>query len=323
MTNNYAQTRLSSKKPIKRRRTANKRKKTSPLSDKTTLLLIKVLICVFVVIVMLIIKLMLPDTMDTMKDSIKSWVSGDVDYRSAMTVMGEAMMGKKNVFEALPEAYSYAFGIIDETNEAFTVVNTDTPDTTERQEPLIVKNETDEVVEVNETNSDEMLEQPVPETDPVALFLETQSEFENIQLPEKVTYEMPEIGLELGIPALGPVTSSFGYRDHPVSGEIAFHYGTDIGAIKGSDILAAEDGTVLAVGESTGYGKYLIIQHNNGIKTQYAHCSEIIAKEGSAVKKGEAVAKVGDTGNATSACLHFEVMVDGIYVNPEYYLKWA
>ena len=78
--------------------------------------------------------------------------------------------------------------------------------------------------------------------------------------------------------------------------------------------------TVAAVGDSTSYGLYVIIRHPDGVESLYAHLSEVTVQNGDEVKAGDKIGTVGATGNATAACLHLELLVNGDYVNPEYYL---
>ena len=75
-----------------------------------------------------------------------------------------------------------------------------------------------------------------------------------------------------------------------------------------------------AVGESSSYGKYCIVAHQGGYTTLYAHCSRVTASSGAAVKRGEKIAEVGETGMATGPHLHFELQRDGVYLNPIYYV---
>ena len=79
---------------------------------------------------------------------------------------------------------------------------------------------------------------------------------------------------------------------------------------------------MLAAGESSSLGNYIIINHD-GVESEYGHLSEILVSEGDAVSAGDVIGRVGETGNATGPCLHFELEVDGEYVNPEYYLSWT
>ena len=113
----------------------------------------------------------------------------------------------------------------------------------------------------------------------------------------------------------GTITSQFGYRAEPISGETSYHSGTDIAAPAGSPILAAADGTVTIANalDSWGgsYGYYVRIDHGDGLETLYAHCSSICVTAGQQVQAGQVIAYVGRTGRATGNHLHFEVYQDG------------
>ncbi len=118
----------------------------------------------------------------------------------------------------------------------------------------------------------------------------------------------------------GRVTSNFGYRVHPILKTKKLHTGLDIAASSGTSLLAANAGRVLFSGTRGTYGKAVIIDHGGGIVTLYAHCSSLVASEGQDVKKGDVIAKVGSTGLSTGPHLHFEVRVNGNYVDPKPYL---
>lgn len=139
-------------------------------------------------------------------------------------------------------------------------------------------------------------------------------------LPENVCMEQAVLGFEYAAPVSGEISSAFGYRDHPTEGENRFHYGVDLAAEAGADIICFADGEVSAVGESSSYGKYCIVSHANGYRTLYAHCSRIAVSSGAAVRRGEKLAEAGDTGMATGVHLHFELQQDSLYLNPVYYL---
>ncbi len=121
------------------------------------------------------------------------------------------------------------------------------------------------------------------------------------------------------LPTEGTLTSAFGSRLSPTTGQPGFHYGLDIAADEGVVIGAFADGTVREIGESD-YGKYLIVDHADGFSTLYAHCSSISAQVGDTVSCGEEIARVGQTGNATGPHLHLEIWKDGAALDPSDYL---
>ncbi|MDP4092841.1 MAG: peptidoglycan DD-metalloendopeptidase family protein [Bacillota bacterium] len=117
------------------------------------------------------------------------------------------------------------------------------------------------------------------------------------------------------------ITSSYGYRIDPIRKTRRFHTGIDIGASKGTSILAANKGTVIFAGWNGAYGNCVIIDHGGGISTLYAHSCKLLVSVGDNVKKGHVIALVGSTGNSTGPHLHFEVRVNGATVNPLNYVS--
>ncbi len=128
------------------------------------------------------------------------------------------------------------------------------------------------------------------------------------------------------VPVIGTVSSEYSFRKNPFwqvyndESEYEFHSGIDIAADEGKDILCYLDGVVEKASLSASYGYYVCVDHGNGMKTLYAHASELLCEVGDEVSKGEAIAKVGSTGRATGPHLHFEVIKDGRRVNPKEYL---
>ena len=116
------------------------------------------------------------------------------------------------------------------------------------------------------------------------------------------------------------VTSGYGYRTHPIRRTTEFHTGIDIGAPSGTNIVAAESGTVIISGWRGGFGQTVVIDHGNGLSTLYAHNSRNLVTEGQWVNRGDVIARVGSTGVSTGPHLHFEVRHDGRHVNPNPYL---
>ena len=121
-------------------------------------------------------------------------------------------------------------------------------------------------------------------------------------------------------PLVGPITSPFGWRTHPITGAQRFHSGIDIGGDYGDPIYAAQAGTVEYAGWISGYGYAVIINHGGGISTLYGHCQSLEVSTGQSVAQGELIAECGSTGNSTGPHCHFEVRVSGEPVNPLEYL---
>ncbi len=121
-------------------------------------------------------------------------------------------------------------------------------------------------------------------------------------------------------PGVTRVTSEFGYRYHPILHYNKLHTGMDIGAPSGTTIVAANAGTVIKAGWNNSYGYMVMIDHGGGIVTLYAHNSELLVSTGDIVTRGQSISKSGSTGMSTGPHLHFEVRVNGEYVNPRDYL---
>ena len=126
---------------------------------------------------------------------------------------------------------------------------------------------------------------------------------------------IPTGTLQWPLPVAGTITSQFGHRVDPITGEVSSHTGTDIACAEGTPILAAADGTVTVANglDSWGgsYGYYIQIDHGGGLETLYAHCSSICVTTGQQVQTGQVIGYVGHTGRVTGNHLHLEVSVEG------------
>lgn len=116
------------------------------------------------------------------------------------------------------------------------------------------------------------------------------------------------------VPTQGKLTSRYGYR--PNVGASNYHYGIDIAWKKGTPVVAADGGEVVEVRKISSFGLYLTIDHGGGLETLYAHLDSALVKVGDRVARGQLIGYMGDSGNATAPCLHFEVILKGNRINP-------
>ena len=128
------------------------------------------------------------------------------------------------------------------------------------------------------------------------------------------------------IPTHAPVTgrtagSAFGWRVDPITGQSALHTGLDFQANMGTPILAAAGGVVVTQEYHSAYGNMIEVDHGNQLITRYAHASRTLVKQGDLVRRGQKIAEVGTTGRSTGPHLHFEVLVQGVFQDPQKFLS--
>lgn len=118
----------------------------------------------------------------------------------------------------------------------------------------------------------------------------------------------------------GSLGSPFGWRIDPMNGRAALHTGLDFPSATGTPILAAAGGVVVTQEYHADYGNMVEVDHGNDLITRYAHASRVMVRKGDLVKRGQRIAEVGTTGRSTGPHLHFEVLVQGVYQNPQKFL---
>jgi murein DD-endopeptidase MepM/ murein hydrolase activator NlpD len=119
-------------------------------------------------------------------------------------------------------------------------------------------------------------------------------------------------------PVAGAVTSAFGWRRHPLTGQMKFHQGVDLRAAYGQEVQAAGAGTVVFSGDQGGYGATVVVEHQDGTRTRYAHLSARLVEKGDQVGAGEPLGRAGRSGRVTGTHLHFEVIArDGRRIAPD------
>ena len=289
-------------------RSASKSKR-SGMGKREKHQLVQLVVCSGCFVLLVLTKLVLPDYMEQVNQTISGALSQNMDVQAVFSSVGKAFAGETDLAKTADEVYRAVFY----------------PDEIAAEEEWVQVFEIEDrqIFEFLKHNGDETDDPPgmsdaeleAPDADALAYVL-----YSNRTLPENVNMEQALLGFDYGSPLSGALSSGFGYREHPTEGEERFHYGVDLVADSGTDICSFADGTVTVVGESNSYGNYCVIVHENGYSTLYAHCSKITASSGKIVKKGETVAKVGETGMATGPHLHFELQQDGVYLNPIYYV---
>lgn len=118
------------------------------------------------------------------------------------------------------------------------------------------------------------------------------------------------------VPSYTQISSPFGDRIHPITNKPSFHKGIDIPAPQYTDIIASDDGIVVFSGVQNGYGNVVKIKHFDGKLTVYAHNTSNIVNKGDVVRRGQAIAQVGSTGDSTGNHVHFETIVNEVNINP-------
>lgn len=135
----------------------------------------------------------------------------------------------------------------------------------------------------------------------------------------KAIQQMP-----LGLPMKGRITSGFGLRNDPINNQPAFHAGIDFKGSIGDNITATADGVVKESGfDQGGFGNYVIIRHGSGYETLFGHLNKALVKKGEAVRRGDVLGLMGNSGRSTGPHLHYEVHYQGKAVDPEKYLSVA
>ena len=288
-------------------------------------------------IIITALKLLSPSLAGDIRQRLLPAIEHDTDYKAVMTEIGTTLSDGRAAISALG-----IFRTGETDPEAAQADTEDSPavvQPTEPYRPKTVEALRDEmtagVVLVDPTPQEDTQQSQAeaeadtePAADPeqeaaVAAFLEAQAPYADYAIPANVSYSVPVLPFSYQSPVAGYTSSGFGYRLHPLQGEVKFHYGTDFAAWTGTDILAFADGTVLVAGESDSYGNYIIIDHGDGYETLYAHCSQLDVTSGESVQAGQRIGLVGATGQVTGPHLHFELMHDGTYLNPEFYLYKA
>lgn len=308
--------------------------------------LVQLVICAVLFVTVVVAKVFLPAKLDSFGAKIAGAMQKNMDVVEVFSAVGRAFSGEADLDNTLNDVYQAVFEPESEAVETAATapasfVPLPTAETTFcqfRQK----KCHADSWLQLNRqsiasdsesvTASSSVPSEVTPEsTLPENVEPESTAQTERLScvlyagetLPEGVCIERKDYHFSYCIPVNGILSSGFGFRVHPIDGVRRFHYGVDLAADTGTEIDSFAAGTVDAVGKSNSYGKYLIIDHAEGCRTLYAHCSKIMVSAGKSVKMGEKIAEVGESGIATGPHLHFEVHDGDTYLNPLYYVDPA
>ena len=223
-----------------------------------------------------LLKLVLPGNLSAFRGTLAQWLVRDADFTEAFSAIGHAVAAPERFAESLGNAYVAVFG------------------GSGMQDAAEVGGGA-EIAQPDGANAEDAAAKP---------------------MPDYVLDAQPTLPFSYVSPLDGALTSGFGWREDPNTGEEAFHTGLDLAADEGTPFVCFADGTVGVVGESTVLGKYLTVRHADGYETLYAHCSKIAVSSGQSVLRGDTLGAVGATGNATGAHLHFELLSGSKYLDP-------
>lgn len=335
----YRTYRTSGRPAAKKRGRGNK----SGLSPKERVRLGQLCVCLALFLIVFVGKGAFPQQLAQLQGKLVSVLTADTDFRAAFSRLGESLGSQGSVLGELEDFCVEVFGI-QPTGEGETAEDTQT-----QQEQAFLNAGASSAdlaahyLRLDDMPEDWLKEEPVTQTVPeTAAEVPVQEEtaappvsvpavgtvllsanYTGTPLPDNYTMDKLSLGaLETVNPILGHLRSTYGYRDHPVDGEYKFHNGVDIGGQMGDPIGAFAAGTVEYIGENDDHGLYLQIDHGNGVKSFYAHCSKLCVSQGQTVAAGETVALVGSTGVSTGPHLHLEIKCNGVHVDPAYYVTF-
>jgi len=317
--------RISKGKPVYRRR--GKRIAPGREAQNRDKALLRLLICGAAFVLLVAVKLLFPQSMDSLSRTVGEWMERDSNFKEAFAAVGRAVSGKDSVGDSLQDAYTAVFrpeGVRLERTVAVQTAEVGKELTrAERLASLPLE------LPLGDWGTGELLQRAREKAE---LAAEEEKREETVPTveegrvyamdspPANASLELRDLEFEYRSPLSGTLTSTFGWRKHPVNGGNKFHYGVDLAAEAGEAICAFADGVVYATGESSTLGKYIMLEHSNGYKTLYAHCSAV-TRTGGRVAAGDKIAEVGETGTATGPHLHFELHDGALYLNPIYYVE--
>ena len=306
-----------------------RKKQKTVLGPREKRRIIQLGVCLALFLAVFIGKGVFPDKIASLRDRVLDLLRGDTDFQAVFADLGQSISKGEPVLETLGGIWSEALGGRTEesggttsesalyTAQAACLSGFPGQASTSLLGMTIDKEDTPAVAATPAPQP-----QATPEVTPTPEPAVEHVEYSGPALPANTS--MDKYRLDLGetvTPVMGWLSSPFGWREHPVDGEEKFHNGVDLAVNTGTAVRAFADGTIDYIGDSPEYGLYLQISHANGVKSFYAHCSELLVSQGQSVQAGDTVALSGDTGNTTGPHLHFEMKLNGVRINPIYYIE--
>ena len=298
--------------------------------------LLRLVVCGVVFVLLVTAKLLFPEAVSSVARSAGQLIGRNADFKEAFAAMGRAISGEEPAAASLQDAYTAVFNpsapdagrTAEPGSESSPGENDGQPTAADVRTaqssqpapepqtssagtpaaldlggglaPQTLPQPPEEVLDAVTETVVEPEEQSAPEPDDTTASEALSYVYTMPALPENASLEQRNLGFAHCTPVSGPLSSSFGWRERtPVS--------------------AFADGTVYATGESSTLGNYIMLQHEGGYITLYAHCSRVTVSGGS-VTMGDKIAEVGSTGLATGPHLHFELHDGGLYLNPIFYV---
>lgn len=314
------------------RRRPNHRRRSVSLAPREQRRLVQLCVCTALFLVVFLGRGVFPEKLQAVRQDLLKVLQTDTDFTAAFANLGRAIENKEPVVDTLEGLWVDVFAGGQPAAQVFAGPKEHAASYYQEKafllsDPSPESNLTRRFGSVPALAAQPAAETPPPPAQPeptpeAVLPPEPKPVYTGPALPDNATMEQLPLGLDAtAAPVMAPVSSGYGWREHPIEGGEKFHAGADLAAPYGDPIGAFADGVVDYIGESPAYGQYLQIKHDGGVTSFYAHCSKLCVQPGQTVKMGEKVAEVGDTGEATGAHLHFELKLNGELLNPLYYIE--
>ena len=308
-----------------------------PTRSKDRIRLLQLVICILLFVAVFVGRGVFPQRLAAVRTQVLELIGANTDFRGALEALGGSLAERDSLLGDLGSFCIEVFGPGENKAQQASAAISELKGYQEAELRFLSSGASSaaqtahmlrlkELPEEWQESGSQVTAQPEPaapqqESVPAIGTVILHADYTGAALPEKYTMDQLSFGsLETMAPLSGTMHSGYGYRDHPINGKYSFHGGVDIGGQKGDPIGAFADGTVEYIGKNDTYGQYLQLDHGDGIKSFYAHCSKLYVKKGETVKMGDRIAAVGSTGSATGPHLHFELKCGGIHVDPSYYL---